>query len=120
MVQLFEKLVIFTVQTQNQISNIKHLSLDFVTSMAFSSGALLAIASLSTASCTGVVISISRDSKAKKSYQLQLVQRLLFSNLILSALFIAFYAVESYLPISSLKVACYTFLPLVIIFFIAS
>ena len=88
--------------------------------MAFSSDVLVAIAALSTVSCAGVVVSISRDSKAKKSYQLQLVQRLLFSNLILSTLFISFYAVESYLTISSLKVACYTFLPLVIIFFIAS
>ena len=90
--------------------------------MAFSSSGvlLLTAASLSTASCTGVVISISRDIKAKKSYQLQLVQRLLFSNLILSALFIIFYAADSTLSILSMKVVCYTFLPLVIIFFVAS
>ena len=76
--------------------------------------------SLSVVSCTSVISSIYWDPRSTKSYHLQLVQRLLISNLFLSMLFIFYYILQETLVTSSLKMACNFLLPAIVFFFIAS
>lgn len=74
---------------------------------------LFAAASASIVSCSGVLISLYRANLRNKvvseSYHLNLVVRLLFSNLLLSILYMIFYAIKVHLSISSMFAIAFYF-----------
>lgn len=90
------------------------------TSNTVSSTISLSCAIISFFACSAVVLSIYFYQQKKNSYHLQLVGRLLFSDLFLSCCIIFYYVIQYALNTSQLRQFCKLYLPLVLFSFLSS
>ena len=88
--------------------------------IALDPGITVAISSLSFLACLSVVITIYMDARMLKSYHLQLVLRLLCSDLLISFLVIVYYIITIATSGNTLETLCKIYLPFVLFSFLSS